>query len=236
MDKRKRSASTSPFAARLDPRCQRWHQRKKLTMKNLTLVGQMDSPFVRRVAITLTLYRLPFELSPLSVYSDFDALRRIHPLGTVPLLLEANGTVRSETEAICAWLDTQTSVPLRRPSTDELEAIGWANTMASKAGELYRLHRWAQGGTPALDALARIRVQLDAGLSLLDTWLKLTPPAIDARAPFKPSHADIAVVCGLRFAQMVANATGLSLNAPATLESALALRERHSVFAQCSAT
>jgi glutathione S-transferase len=204
-------------------------------MNNLTLVGQMDSPFVRRVAITLTLYGLPFELSPLSVYGDFDALRRIHPLGTVPLLLEANGTVRSETEAICAWLDTQTSTPLRRLSTNDLEATGWANTMASKAGELYRLHRWAHGGTPCLDAVERIHVQLDAGLSLLGNWLKHTPPAADKPSD-KPSHADIAVVCGLRFVQIVTDATGLPLNAPATLESALAVREQHPVFAQCSAT
>jgi glutathione S-transferase len=204
-------------------------------MNNLTLVGQMDSPFVRRVAITLTLYGLQFELSPLSVYGDFDALRSIHPLGTVPLLLEANGIVRSETEAICAWLDTQTSAPLRRPSTNDLEAMGWANTIASKAGELYRLHRWAQGGTPALDAVERIRVQLDAGLSLLGDWLKLTPLAADKPSD-KPSHADIAVVCDLRFVQMVADATGLLLNAPATLGSALTLREQHPVFSQCSAT
>ena len=40
----------------------------------MILVGQYDSPFVRRVAVTLNLYGLPFERRPLSVFKDFDAV------------------------------------------------------------------------------------------------------------------------------------------------------------------
>ena len=50
----------------------------------MILVGQMDSPFVRRVAVTLNLYAMPFEREIISVYGDADAVRKINPLGKVP--------------------------------------------------------------------------------------------------------------------------------------------------------
>jgi len=49
-------------------------------MHAMTLIGQMDSPFVRRVAVTMATYGLRFELNPLSVYGDFEALRRVNSL------------------------------------------------------------------------------------------------------------------------------------------------------------
>ncbi|MEL6266318.1 MAG: glutathione S-transferase N-terminal domain-containing protein, partial [Pseudomonadota bacterium] len=52
----------------------------------MILVGQYDSPFVRRVAIALHHYGLPFERRVLSVFLDFDALLAIHPAGKVPAL------------------------------------------------------------------------------------------------------------------------------------------------------
>jgi glutathione S-transferase len=200
-------------------------------MHDFTLVGQMDSPFVRRVAITMALHGQSFALNPLSVYADFDTLRGLHPLGTVPLLIDAQGTVRSQTDAICAWLDAQATAPLRPPTVDGLQAMGWANTIAAKAGELYRLHRWPQGAAPAAQAVERIGTQLSAGRHLLAEWLATNPPA-----PGKPGHAEIAVVCGLRFVQMVVSATSLSLEASGTLETVLARHEQHPVFAQCPAS
>lgn len=47
----------------------------------------MDSPFVRRVAVTLNLYAMPFEREIISVYGDADAVRKINPLGKVPALV-----------------------------------------------------------------------------------------------------------------------------------------------------
>jgi glutathione S-transferase len=39
----------------------------------IKLIGMMDSPYVRRVAISLELYGVEFESRPLSVFSSFDA-------------------------------------------------------------------------------------------------------------------------------------------------------------------
>jgi glutathione S-transferase len=198
-------------------------------MQKLILVGQLDSPFVRRVAITMTLYGQPFVLNPLSVYGDYEALCQIHPMGTVPALIDGNGRVHAETEAICAWLDSQASAPLERPTLEALQAMGWANTLATKAGELYRMHRGLHSTPTAPEGLARLRTQFNAGLRLLTEWLAANEP-IERR----PGHAEIAVVCGLRFVQMVTTASGLTLAPAEGLEAALSRHEQHAVFAECA--
>jgi len=43
----------------------------------MILVGQYDSPFVRRVAVTLHLYGMPFTRNTLSVFSDAGEMARI---------------------------------------------------------------------------------------------------------------------------------------------------------------
>ena len=46
----------------------------------MILIGQFDSPFVRRVGIALDLYGLAFEHRPWSVFGDGDKIRSFNPL------------------------------------------------------------------------------------------------------------------------------------------------------------
>lgn len=73
----------------------------------MQLIGMFDSPFVRRVAISLTLLELPFEHCNWSVGKDFDALRERNPLGRVPALVLDDGEVLVESSAILDYLDEQ---------------------------------------------------------------------------------------------------------------------------------
>jgi Glutathione S-transferase, N-terminal domain len=50
------------------------------------LIGMMDSPFVRRVAIALDAYGISYAHTPLSVYRNPELLAAINPLMTVPVL------------------------------------------------------------------------------------------------------------------------------------------------------
>jgi glutathione S-transferase len=50
----------------------------------MILIGMFDSPFVRRVAVTLNLLEIPFEHRNWSVGKDFELIRRYNPLGRVP--------------------------------------------------------------------------------------------------------------------------------------------------------
>ena len=57
----------------------------------MKLIGRYDSPFVRRVGITLLLLGMPFEQLPLSVFSEATEVRKTSPLGRVPILVLADG-------------------------------------------------------------------------------------------------------------------------------------------------
>lgn len=71
----------------------------------MLLIGMFDSPFVRRVAITLKLLGLPFEHANWSVGKDFERIREYNPLGRVPTLVLANGEALFESGAILDYVD-----------------------------------------------------------------------------------------------------------------------------------
>ena len=78
----------------------------------MVLIGQYDSPFVRRVAISLRVLGLAYQHDTRSVFADFDAMRRVNPLGRIPSLVLDEGEVLIDSAAILDWLDQ--SVGLER--------------------------------------------------------------------------------------------------------------------------
>jgi glutathione S-transferase len=71
----------------------------------MILVGQYDSPFVRRVAVTLHHYHMPFTRQPLSVFGDFKKMGEINPLVRVPALILETGETLIDSGAIIDHLD-----------------------------------------------------------------------------------------------------------------------------------
>lgn len=71
----------------------------------MLLIGMFDSPFVRRVAITMKLLEIPFEHGNWSVGRDFDRIREYNPLGRVPTLVTDDGEKLMESGAILDYLD-----------------------------------------------------------------------------------------------------------------------------------
>jgi glutathione S-transferase len=76
------------------------------------LVGQYDSPYVRRVAVSLRVLGLSYAHDTRSVFADFDAMRAVNPLGRIPALVLDDGEVLIDSAAILDWLD-QTVGPER---------------------------------------------------------------------------------------------------------------------------
>jgi glutathione S-transferase len=72
----------------------------------MILIGQYDSPFVRRVGIALTLYELPFTHEPWSTFGDAEKIKRYNPLIRVPTLVLDNGEVLIESHSILDYLDS----------------------------------------------------------------------------------------------------------------------------------
>ena len=90
-------SNSSPLAVRLN---------RLLPYKTgMILIGQYDSPFVRRVGIALTLYGIPFEHRPWSAFGDADKIRPYNPLTRVPTLVLDNGEVLIHSAAILDYID-----------------------------------------------------------------------------------------------------------------------------------
>jgi glutathione S-transferase len=71
----------------------------------MILIGMFDSPFVRRVAVSMNLLQIPFDHRNWSVGKDFELIRQFNPLGRVPTLVQADGDTLFESSAILDFLD-----------------------------------------------------------------------------------------------------------------------------------
>ena len=72
----------------------------------MQLIGRYLSPFVRRTAVTLGLYDMPFEHLPLQhTGDDVPALRRLNPVGRVPALVVSDDEVIVDSAVIIDYLD-----------------------------------------------------------------------------------------------------------------------------------
>lgn len=66
----------------------------------MILIGQYDSPYVRRVALTLDFHGLAFDHRPWSTFSDAGLIRPLSPLLRVPVLVTDDGTALTDSAAI----------------------------------------------------------------------------------------------------------------------------------------
>ncbi|URQ74469.1 MAG: glutathione S-transferase family protein [Candidatus Ochrobactrum gambitense] len=167
----------------------------------MILIGQYDSPFVRRVAIAMRLYGLPFEHWPWSTFGDRDRLAEYNPLSRVPTLLLDDGEVLIESAAILDYLDeiAEARKPLiaghgleRRQA---LKVCALATGLADKAVSLLYEGLLRSEQSPVW--VERCQMQIVRVLDGLESDLALRG------SPFwfgtDIGHADIAVACALRF-------------------------------------
>lgn len=71
----------------------------------MRLIGMLDSPYVRRVAITLQQLGLAFRHESVSVFRGWDAFRAINPVVKAPSLVCDDGTVLMESSLICDYAE-----------------------------------------------------------------------------------------------------------------------------------
>ncbi|MAC79099.1 MAG: glutathione S-transferase [Rhodobacteraceae bacterium] len=69
-------------------------------MTGYTLYGRNASPYTRRTAIVMRLLDLPFKQVVVSPFTDLDEIRKVNPLGRVPVLRLADGTCLVESACI----------------------------------------------------------------------------------------------------------------------------------------
>jgi len=171
----------------------------------MILIGQYDSPFVRRAAIAVVIYDLPFENRPWSTFGDGDRIAQVNPTRRVPALQLDDGGVVIDSANILDWLDdlqrergATTLIPASGVERREiLHLTALATGLSDKIIALF-YEKVLHEQTSAI-WLERCRAQIAASLEALEaaraaastTWLRgegLT-------------HADIALGCALQHAR-----------------------------------
>lgn len=71
----------------------------------MILIGSYESPFVRRVAVTMLLYGMTYEHRPYNTFPDRDRIRPFNPLGRIPALALDDGDVLTDSGVIIDHLD-----------------------------------------------------------------------------------------------------------------------------------
>lgn len=167
----------------------------------MILIGQYDSPFVRRVAIALRLYDLPFEHRPWSTFGDGDRIAAFNPLRRVPTLVLDDGEALIESAAILDHLDERVG-PSRAMIADSgdlrrhaLKVCALATGLADKAVSL--VYEQVLHQATSEQWIQRCRTQISGVFDVLEAG------RTDKRGKFwfgdAIGHADIAVACVLRF-------------------------------------
>lgn len=167
----------------------------------MILIGHYDSPFVRRVAIALRLYEIPFEHRAWSVFGDADKIAPFNPLKRVPTLVLEDGEVLIESAAILDALDDLVSesralIPMRgalRRRVLKVCALGAG--LADKAVSLVYERVLHERASPIW--IDRCRSQMSGVLDALEADRAQAPGPwwFDASL----THADIMIGCALRF-------------------------------------
>ncbi len=71
----------------------------------MELIGMLDSPYVRRVAISLQLLDLPFTHQSISVFRTFEQFRQINPVVKAPSLVCDDGEVLMDSTLILEYAE-----------------------------------------------------------------------------------------------------------------------------------
>lgn len=170
----------------------------------MKLIGMLDSPFVRRVAISMRLLGLPFEHAAVSVFRGFDAFQQINPVVKAPTLICDDGSTMMDStlQLIYAEALAGRSLMPAEPAAlvRELRLIGLALAACEKTAQII----YERGLRPAEKLhqpwIERVTGQLEAAYRALDNELAARPlHAIEAHL----GQAAITMGVAWRFTQFM---------------------------------
>jgi glutathione S-transferase len=190
----------------------------------MRLIGMLDSPYVRRVAVSLEFMGIPFTHESVSVFRHYDAFSAINPVVKAPSLVLDDGTVLMDSTLMLEYLEPL-APPARRlmPQTPAdraraLRVIGLALAANEKSVQIvYENLRPADKRDQSW--LDRVHRQLLAAYRLLESECALGRDWFNG-APVQQSHITSAVAWG--FTQLALPGTISAAEHPAL--SALAAR------------
>jgi glutathione S-transferase len=168
----------------------------------MKLLGKLDSPYVRRVAVSLRLQNIAFEHEPMSVFSAFNAFAAINPVVKAPSFVLDDGSVLMDSTLILEYVERLAAPEVRLAPTDLVayaraqRIIGLALAACEKTSQIVyeqNLRPAEKRHQPWLD---RVHGQLAAALSLFEKEVARADPWLFGG---RPLQADITGAVAFRF-------------------------------------
>ncbi|WDU65532.1 glutathione S-transferase family protein [Pseudomonas poae] len=170
----------------------------------MKLIGMLDSPYVRRVAISLELYGVEFVHEPLSVFRTFNEFAQINPVVKAPTLVLDDGTVLMDSSLILDYLEALAPADKKllpqQPAAlaQDLQLLGLALAACEKSVQIVYEHNLRPAEKLHEPWLERVTGQLLAAYSLLDKQLPdseaLTQASLTAAVAWSFSQLTVASV------------------------------------------
>src|SRR5206468_9717466 len=171
----------------------------------MQLIGMLDSPYVRRVAVSLQLLGLPFEHRSISVFRTFDQFQQINPVVKAPTLVCDDGTVLMDSTLIIDYAESLAAPRKSLMPSDlaqrqhALRVIGLALAACEKTVQIVyerTLRPVEKQHQPWID---RVRGQLRDAYRLLEA--DVARPRGDWLFGPRPLQADVTAAVAWRFTQ-----------------------------------
>jgi glutathione S-transferase len=172
----------------------------------MKLIGMLDSPYVRRVAICLKLLKLDFEHQSISVFSTYDQFASLNPVVKAPTLIADNGVRIMDSTVILQYLATLAGPQQRLFSTRADEALraahltGLALAACEKTVQIVYERNLRPAEKQHEPWVERVRTQL------LTAYAELERDLATAALPLEADQFDAAAVTvavGWHFTQMM---------------------------------
>lgn len=134
----------------------------------------LDSPYVRRVAISLKAMNLLFQHEQLSVFNDIEKMKAVNPLMKAPALITDETILLIDSTLILEYLDRKCAPDFSLFPQDLVQftksqyLIGIALTLCDKAVQLFMEYNRRPPEKFYQEWADRIHEQLQTGLDLLD--------------------------------------------------------------------
>jgi len=170
----------------------------------MVLVGMPDSPYVRRVAISLRLLGLPYEHREVSVFRHFEQFRAINPVVKAPSFIADDGTVLMDSTLILDYIETLAPagrglMPTGAKRLPALRLIGIA--MASNEKNVQIVYEKEQRPAEKLHAPWLARVTAQAGAALEELELAVAELGSGWFGGNRLDAVDVVVATAWRFSQ-----------------------------------
>jgi glutathione S-transferase len=170
----------------------------------MQLIGMLDSPYVRRVAVSLQLLGLRFEHHNLSVFRTYKHFAEINPVVKAPTLVCDDGEILMDSTLILDYAETLAAPELRlMPATlperqHALHRIGLALVACEKAVQIVYERELRPADKQHQPWLDRVTGQLHAACQKLDDAVGRHP---FAAAPARLDQAGVSTAVAWHFIQ-----------------------------------